>query len=892
LAAIAFTGGQLGIWDWRRTNLIARLPVVEPRYNEATFDFLPDGVGVWLLATERLLALYDFGAGKPTRALTLDQAARGLRLSPSGRLAALICSNCVEVRELSSGAARSHLTLTNEIWQVAWQPGEERLALGCFGALYLWDIGSEKALLLEGGNIAIPRLFFNAEGSLLFVGGWNALGEIWGVRQRQRVLSGSLGWTSQLSGDETRAAAWEEKVGYGVREYFPPVGVRSWQAPPSLGAGRFAVDRGADVDPQERWVLTGHANGWLLRDAETGTELARELRPLIGPASFSADGSNVLGWVAEGLARWPLSWDGALRVGPLRLLECRIRQGLEVGCFCMSRRYAAICQDGQVTVMDLEHPDSQVLVKLAHRSDSSIYLSPDGQWLITGLHNQKGVDCYDAHAGRLVCRLATNGFAGPAFNPFNAQVFTCSASGYERWLLPEGKSVEVGPWSEPALAEGFAGFAPDGRLALVKSTASSFQLYDLAARRDFATLDFREPQPVFRCYWSRDSRRLFLFGVDGGVTRVDLHVLRQELGRLGLGQLDWPDENPSRELPVNQALSRADANQRVPTRLAQWRLWSLENPARLALIIGAGLFATIGIGLYILRYQRRLFTGYLETEALAAQHQVQLQQAQAALLHGEKMKALGTLSAGIAHDFNNLLSVIRLSNELIEEQVQPQGLAQENFEAIQHAVQRGRGIVNSMLGYARDDGQPRQFTASELISEAVALLGKSFLGGLVLQVEVQADTPALVARKGRLEQMLFNLIVNAAEAMRGHGTLTLSARRAREPGNCLLAPAAPGPGFVEIAVQDNGPGIAPEVLPRIFEPFFTTKIIGAKRGTGLGLSMVYTMAREDGIGIGVATEPGQGATFRLLIPVPADAGAGRSDGAGTFPGRDSPIAKE
>jgi signal transduction histidine kinase len=297
------------------------------------------------------------------------------------------------------------------------------------------------------------------------------------------------------------------------------------------------------------------------------------------------------------------------------------------------------------------------------------------------------------------------------------------------------------------------------------------------------------------------------------------------------------------------------------------------------------LVATISIGLYVLRYQRRLFAGYLETEALATRRQSELQMTQAALLHSEKMKALGTFSAGIAHDFNNLLSVIRLSNELIEEEVRPQGVTKDNFEAIHQAIQRGRGIVNSMLGYARDDGQPRQFTAAELISEAVALLGKSFLGGLVLQVEVKPDTPPLFARKGRVEQMLFNLIVNATEAMRGQGTLTLRTGLVRVFTNCLLLPA-PAPAFVEIMVQDSGPGIPPDVLPRIFDPFYTTKKVGSSRGTGLGLSMLYTMAREDGIGVAVETEPGKGTTFRLLLPLPAEPSLTPDRGTG----HNSPVA--
>jgi len=229
------------------------------------------------------------------------------------------------------------------------------------------------------------------------------------------------------------------------------------------------------------------------------------------------------------------------------------------------------------------------------------------------------------------------------------------------------------------------------------------------------------------------------------------------------------------------------------------------------------------------------------------------------------MKALGTMATGVAHDFNNLLSVIRLSTELIEERTQADTTTQGNFAAIEQAVQRGRGIVNSMLGYARDDGQVRKFAPGDLISDAVTLLSKPFLSGVVLQIEVDPAAPELRGRKGRIEQMLLNLVVNAAEAMGGRGTLRLAARAVDAAPGCVLPPRT-AEGYVELSVADSGSGIPPEVLPRIFEPFFTTKNQGAQRGTGLGLSMLYTMAKEDGIGVAVESEPSRGTTFRLLLP--------------------------
>lgn len=890
LAAIAFSGGQVGVWDWRRTNLVAQFPVVDARFAEPLFDFSPDGKAFWVLTAERTLTCHDLQSGKPTSVVVPGHPARFVRLSPSGKLAALACGDIAEVWDLSSRTPRASLALTNEIWSMGWDPAEERLALGCNGGVFLWNLGSEHPTTLEtGAAIGITALAFTDDGNLLLAGGWNGLGEVWDVRQGQRVLVGGVGWPAQLSRDRKRIAITVEKIGYGIRVLLLPLGVRNWSSPPSLGESRW----GAGLDPQERWVLTAHTRGWLLRDADSGQHLARGDCDLVGPASFTADGSNLVAWVSGGFARWPLEVQpgGTIGVLPRRVFDSTVPREATAACFSADRRFAAHCAEGLITVANTDEPNQRVEIRLRRPDDSTICLSPDGHWVITAHHNRTGLDLYDARAGRFIRTVAENQLGGPTFHPVTGQLITSTASGYELWQIPEGVRVKRQPWRVPLLAHGFLDFAPDGRLALVKAAPSAFQLFDLQTGRDFATLDFRDPQPFFGGQWSRDGRLMFLFGNDGGVTRVDLAALRAELHHLGL---NWGDDNPSSDFSVPEPGATAGPTLAATPEFTPVHFAFLQNPARLAFFIAAALVATIGIGLYILRYQRRLFGNYLETEALAAQQQGELLQTQAALLRSEKMKALGTMAAGVAHDFNNLLSMIRLSNELIEEQTAPTGVTRENFQAIQQAVQRGHGIVNSMLGYARDDGQARSCAASELISEAVALLSKPFLSGLVLQIETEAATPLFVGRKGRLEQMLLNLILNAAEAMNGRGTLVLGARPVPAPGPCVLPPTA-APGYVELFVKDSGSGIPPDVLPRIFDPFFTTKAIGAQRGTGLGLSMLYAMAREDGVGVGVETEPGQGTTFRLLLPLTADSLAAASDSgspsvSASPAGGDSPIA--
>ena len=285
-----------------------------------------------------------------------------------------------------------------------------------------------------------------------------------------------------------------------------------------------------------------------------------------------------------------------------------------------------------------------------------------------------------------------------------------------------------------------------------------------------------------------------------------------------------------------------------------------------AFAAAAGLLALLA-GVFVFMHQRRLLAAYARVEELAGQRQQQLAQTQTALFQSQKLEALGTLAAGVAHDFNNLLSIIRMSNQLVDRAAKPEGVTQENVQAIEQAVQQGKSIVNSMLGYSRRPTDVLEdFSVAQTVTETAALLSRQFLSGVELKLELDPACPAIYGSRPRLEQALLNLIVNASEAMGGHGRLIISSRLVQPAPGLVLAPR-PATNCVEVSVTDSGPGIAAQTLPRIFEPFFTTKNTGGEHGTGLGLSLVHTIAKQDGWGLDVQSEPGQGATFRLLLPV-------------------------
>jgi signal transduction histidine kinase len=255
-------------------------------------------------------------------------------------------------------------------------------------------------------------------------------------------------------------------------------------------------------------------------------------------------------------------------------------------------------------------------------------------------------------------------------------------------------------------------------------------------------------------------------------------------------------------------------------------------------------------------------------ERIVALRTRQLEQANEVLLHSQKMNALGTLAAGIAHDFNNILSIIKGSAQIIEAHPRDTDKVHTRLIRIKTVVDQGAAIVKTMLGFSRNsDHKAAPCQLEDVVAETVGLLGDRFTRGMDLKVEAEPGLPAVMGVKDHIQQMLLNLVFNAADAMDHRGEVVLRIGRMKTvPGRVVLPPAA-ADEYVFISVVDHGCGIAPEILTRIFEPFFTTKALSSRRGTGLGLSMVYELAANLGFGVMVVSESGRGSTFTLILPV-------------------------
>nr|WP_057927567.1 ATP-binding protein [Burkholderia ambifaria] len=237
------------------------------------------------------------------------------------------------------------------------------------------------------------------------------------------------------------------------------------------------------------------------------------------------------------------------------------------------------------------------------------------------------------------------------------------------------------------------------------------------------------------------------------------------------------------------------------------------------------------------------------------------------LRHAQKMEAIGSLTGGIAHDFNNVLQVISGNLQILAVELGERASAQPRIESANNAVRRGAQLASHLLAFARRQPlSPTVLNPRQLIDGMSEMLRRA-LGETVRIVPALApDVGNVLADRHQLENALLNLAINARDAMRGGGTLTIAAYNDAHPepaAGARRSPLPPGE-YVTFEMTDTGAGMTPDVLERVFEPFFTTKPDG--EGTGLGLSMVFGFVKQSGGHTSVDSAPGQGTIVRLTFP--------------------------
>lgn len=251
------------------------------------------------------------------------------------------------------------------------------------------------------------------------------------------------------------------------------------------------------------------------------------------------------------------------------------------------------------------------------------------------------------------------------------------------------------------------------------------------------------------------------------------------------------------------------------------------------------------------------------------------------LRQAQKLEAVGQITGGVAHDFNNLLTVILGNAELLADGLEDQAPLRQLAERTIEAAERGAELTNRLLSFARKQPlQPRVLDVAGLVQGMESLLRRSIPESIDVRVVCAADLWRAEIDTNQLEAALFNLALNARDAMPKGGALAIDVSNVILDDAFVVAEPDLNSGhYVMITVTDSGTGMEPAVLNRVFEPFFTTKEAG--KGTGLGLSMVYGFVKQSRGHIQVSSEPGTGTHVTLYFPRSANADAGsQTDSAG------------
>lgn len=258
---------------------------------------------------------------------------------------------------------------------------------------------------------------------------------------------------------------------------------------------------------------------------------------------------------------------------------------------------------------------------------------------------------------------------------------------------------------------------------------------------------------------------------------------------------------------------------------------------------------------------RRLCLGTGRDITAEREAEIELAAAQEALRQSQKMEAIGQLTGGIAHDFNNLLTGIIGSLDIIRRR-----MANNRLDEASISAQRAGALTHRLLAFARRqslDIKPNDI--NRLVTSMEGLLHRTLGEQIELQTVLAAPLWTAFTDANQLESALLNLAINARDAMRDGGRLTIETANVHLDAAYASKQDDVHPGdYVVVSVSDAGFGMSPDALAKAVDPFFTTKPVG--EGTGLGLSMVYGFAKQIRGHLRILSEVGRGTTVKLYLP--------------------------
>lgn len=372
-------------------------------------------------------------------------------------------------------------------------------------------------------------------------------------------------------------------------------------------------------------------------------------------------------------------------------------------------------------------------------------------------------------------------------------------------------------------------------------------------------------------------------GLAAGAVVTDDALNRIDHGRLAEAISNQP---PWSDFPFVLLVRRGDTRESPKAIEAAMNLTILERPLHPASLISSVRAATRA------RARQRLAAEYLDereraerqlrdfaetleqkvidrTRDLASANDrltaeiAERERAEARLIQAQKMEAIGQLTGGIAHDFNNLLSVVVGSLDLVLRRSEDEAVLKLARNALK-AAERGANLTGQLLAFSRRQRlSPVALDINTIIDSMREMAARTIGPHVQIETELQPDVWRALADPTQLEVMLLNLAINARDAMPSGGRVIIRTRNVPEVPKALVSELDHAE-YVCISVQDDGPGMAPEVLAHAFEPFFTTKSLG--KGTGLGLAQLYGFARQSGGAARIESEVGKGTTVSIYLP--------------------------
>ncbi len=238
------------------------------------------------------------------------------------------------------------------------------------------------------------------------------------------------------------------------------------------------------------------------------------------------------------------------------------------------------------------------------------------------------------------------------------------------------------------------------------------------------------------------------------------------------------------------------------------------------------------------------------------------------LRQSQKMESIGTLAGGIAHDFNNLLTAIMGHGQFAMQSLTHDSEVRQEVEAMLIAADRARLLTSQLLAFSRRQIlEARLLDVNDVVRDIARLLHRIIGEDIRLELDLASVVLHVHADAGQLTQVLLNLATNARDAMPRGGRFRIASSQVEVGAEWARQIDVEPRGYARIDVQDSGIGMDAATAARIFDPYFTTKPVG--KGTGLGLATVYGIVRQSNGHVWVESEPDQGTTFRVLLPLVA-----------------------